>query len=366
MRGRCWLALCLVTLGIVMPRVVSASSVRLVVAYCPTDFTGEGAIVDVDPHTGNWSIATKFQLPSEVFGCVADYSPSYDVDRTDPNTVWLDFTSDEGFFVAVDTRFGNTSHFSSSNWFFTGYENFKYSKAFNVLRGVTMTVTESGFCSDGCAAFGNQALPPASKHYEQLALVPFKAVSDDTSFYNPATNTFSFQGSYDLRPVTCAPEDDEECLITLDAATGTLVSAIYTPHYHVYRFSPRLDAGKSLSFVVGFNAACKNPPTANATQYAFALVDPVTADSKLVSCVSASIIVQEGPWIGAFSPDNTMFATSSGNGDGDRTQFLVLDTASGAEIINAPLVGLAAALGAKMGLVFVWSLEFVGSNPATR
>lgn len=39
---------------------------KLVVAYCPTYFTGGGAIVSVDTTTGKWAIDTTFKWPSEV------------------------------------------------------------------------------------------------------------------------------------------------------------------------------------------------------------------------------------------------------------------------------------------------------------
>lgn len=38
----------------------------LVVAYCPTYFTGGGAIVSIDTTTGKWNIETKFKWPSQV------------------------------------------------------------------------------------------------------------------------------------------------------------------------------------------------------------------------------------------------------------------------------------------------------------
>jgi hypothetical protein len=38
----------------------------LVVAYCPTYFTGGGALVSVDTTTGKWAIDKTFKWPSAV------------------------------------------------------------------------------------------------------------------------------------------------------------------------------------------------------------------------------------------------------------------------------------------------------------
>jgi hypothetical protein len=43
-------------------------SVILTVAFCPTDATSAGAVVKVDPNTGNFGVIGTFPFPKEIFG----------------------------------------------------------------------------------------------------------------------------------------------------------------------------------------------------------------------------------------------------------------------------------------------------------
>jgi outer membrane protein assembly factor BamB len=70
-------------------------------------------------------------------------------------------------------------------------------------------------------------------------------------------------------------------------------------------------------------------------------------------------VLQEDEWVAAFSPRGDLLATGSGNGDGDDPQLVVFNVSSGKTVLNSRLSGLAKALRAAMGLIFVWTVEFV-------
>jgi hypothetical protein len=44
----------------------STGKLNLVIAYCPSYFTMGGALVEINLNTGNWSILTTFDWPSQV------------------------------------------------------------------------------------------------------------------------------------------------------------------------------------------------------------------------------------------------------------------------------------------------------------
>lgn len=188
---------------------VASPVIRLFIGYCPTDFTGAGAIVDVNPLTGAWTIKhSKVDLPSsEVFGCVADYDPTFDFSQSNPDELWLDFVSDDADFLNVNMAAGNVTALISPDEFFTGFIDFKvFPDDSGALQGITGTVTESGYCSNGCLGYGIQNTTLAShRRYRQISTIPFKAGADDTSFVDWEANTLAFQGSYDLRATTCGP-----------------------------------------------------------------------------------------------------------------------------------------------------------------
>jgi hypothetical protein len=68
------------------------------------------------------------------------------------------------------------------------------------LAGLTPTVTQNGFCNDGCIGFGQFDITSKSK-YKRLSVLPFKAIMDDTHFFDSSKNVFYTQASYDLRYV---------------------------------------------------------------------------------------------------------------------------------------------------------------------
>lgn len=349
----------------------SASVVRLFIGYCPTDFSGAGAIVDVDPTTGAWTIThPRVDLPSsEVFGCVADYDPTFDFSQSDPSQLWFDFVSDDGAFLHIDMQQGNATRLVSPDNFFTGFIDFKvFPDDSGSLHGITGTVSQSGFCSDGCLGYGIQDTEASNRRYRQVSLLPFKAGADDTSFVDWDAQTMSFQGSYDLRETTCGPDPSSQCLITISTVDGTLSSAVYTPDYQIFKFdktymqptstttasSALTTATKDvLAFASGNRCGSGN------WTYQFLTVNMSSADATVVSCVDPSFVLDEDEWVGSFSPEHDLFATGSGNGNGDDPQLAVFNVSTGALVLNSHLTGLSAALKAKMGLVFIWGVQIV-------
>jgi hypothetical protein len=359
--------------------------VRLFIGYCPTDFSGAGAIVDMDPLTGTWVVThPRVDLPSsEVFGCVADYDPTFDFSQANPDQLWFDFVSDDAAFLQVNMAAGNVTKLVSPDEFFTGFIDFKvFPDDSGALQGITGTVTQSGYCSDGCLGYGIQNTSLAShRRYRQISTIPFKAGADDTSFVDWDAHTLAFQGSYDLRPTTCGPQSSSQCLVTIDTVDGSLLSAVYTPDYQVFKFdrsylqpaaaksaeqrmTPAAAAATSkevLTFAAG-NRCGNGEGSGNNWTYQFLSIDMASANASVVSCVDPSLVLDEDQWVGGFSPSRELFATGSGNGNGDDPQVVVLNVTSGAMVVNTQLTGLAAALKAKMGLVFIWGLQVVAPS----
>ena len=107
----------------------------------------------------------------------------------------FDFTDSFGLLVEVDLKKAKvTSHESPDDPFFVGFTNMALARVSNAIhvKGVTPHVEEDGICSDGCFAFGDLALTKA--HYMNLGVIPFKAMMDDSHFYDAASNTFWIQG----------------------------------------------------------------------------------------------------------------------------------------------------------------------------
>jgi hypothetical protein len=344
---------------------------RMYVSYCPTYFTNAIAVIDVNVYTGVYNIVGTSHLPSGVFGCSADYNPTFALDeKTD--VVWMDFTSDLGYFVKVEVSDYNnatgtgkvtTSAFSSSSDFFTGFLNFKVRDSQGEFEGMTGTVTQDGFCSDGCIGWSGMSL--VTRKAPVVAL-PFKEIADDTSYVDRVNNIFYVQAAYDLRDVTCAPQPWQDCLLSIDTLNGTLLRSVYNHDEHVYRFGypsqptssgsrrHRTEAAATGSlivdaFVVGMNQRCNK--SANETNYAFARVN-----FEIISCAPTNVVIHEGPWISSFSRDNSVFSTASGNDDGDSAQFLTYDVTTGSVALQTKLTGLGKKLDAKMGLIFIWAL----------
>eukprot|EP00003_Mantamonas_plastica_P024871 TRINITY_DN4740_c0_g1_i1.p1 TRINITY_DN4740_c0_g1~~TRINITY_DN4740_c0_g1_i1.p1 ORF type:complete len:383 (+),score=138.99 TRINITY_DN4740_c0_g1_i1:51-1199(+) len=329
----------------------SGSVLKIVIGYCPTDFKSAGAIVKVDVHTGNWTVESKFDWPSEIFGCLANYDPTYYFD-VKKNLLWFDFLDDTGFFAAVDLSSegkGVVKTVTAKDIFFTGFENFV--EIGDALVGLSGTATQNGPCNNGCFEFGSVSM--LTKDYKRKALVLFKAVMDDSAYVDAKGNYF-VQASYDLREKTCGPSAASLCLLQLDVSSGALVSAKYTPNWTAYKYGKQNQNGKVLTWVNGFDKECQHPYN----DFAFASVDLNTANATLISCIPKDVTVQEDEWESSFSHDDSMMATASGNAEKPHPQVLVFDTSSAKAILNAELTGLNKALGAAEGLLWVWGVEF--------
>ena len=121
----------------------------LTVGYCPTLFSGAGAIVEVDSNLGSWEILGTFKWPGEMFvGCPALLSPTVTVDQ-ERETVALQVLSDQNYLVEVSLRDLKVSHaVQTSDYFFNGFNNMVYQNATSLL-GFSGTVTQTGYCFDG-------------------------------------------------------------------------------------------------------------------------------------------------------------------------------------------------------------------------
>jgi hypothetical protein len=330
----------------------AAESVYMTIAYCPTDFTGKGAVVKVDPASGAWTIVGQFNWPDEIFGCPIEYDPTVTIDH-DSGKLYLDFTDDFGLVVTVDVlRAKMVMKVEPKDPFFVGFVNMAY-QASRGLVGLAPHVTESGFCSDGCFQIG--WLNPVSGAYKGLADVPFKAMMDDSHYLDSAGHTFWVQGSYDLRDTHCGPEDSSECLLAIDSNTGQLVNATYTPDYTVYKYAQSINNGQIFTWVNGFDGTCKDPYN----DFAFANVTFATAGATLQQCITHNATVDEDEWIASFNSDDTLLATGSGDAETGIPQLLVFDARTGKTVVNTNLPGLAQALHAAEGLFAVWSVDFL-------
>lgn len=223
------------------------------------------------------------------------------------------------------------------------------------LAGLTPTVTQNGFCNNGCIGFGQFDISSKGK-YKQVSVLPFKAIMDDTHFFDSNKNVFYTQASYDLRQgsARCAPKASDDCLLAVDASTGKLLSSTFT-NWTVYDYAPTMSSdGTVLGFLEGFDQVCNDP----FNNYLFAHVNLATATATPIACIANSTVIHEGPWVSSFSLDQSLFATASGDAEGDPAQVVVLNPADGSTVVNQALPGLGKALGAFKQLFWVWSVYF--------
>lgn len=82
--------------------------------------------------------------------------------------------------------------------------------------------------------------------------------------------------------------------------------------------------------------------------------------ATLIACIPKGVTVDTDPWTGSFSPDGTMYATSSGNSETGVVQLLVFDVQSGKLLLQTSLPGVKQALHVSPDAPFVnvWSLSF--------
>jgi hypothetical protein len=330
----------------------------MTVAFCPTDFSSKGALVQVNPQTGGFTVLQVFDWPQEVSsqGCIALDDPTFAFNYQ-KSELLLDFTELFGGLVTLSLVDASTSYVTPADAFFTGFYNMVYVGK-NRVRGLSGTVANNPeWCSNGC--FELAELDLATGNSKVLNLIPFKAVMDDSHVYDPKTNTFWVQASYDLRPIneTCGPSQEDLCLLNIDANTGALRNAMYTPNWTAYRYGPLGNANNVLTFIEGTEQMCHTGPD---NDFLFGSVNLNTATATVSACLAQNIIIHEAPWCSSFSLDSSMLATASGDAEGN-SQLLILNTATGNAVVNANINALAKVLGAAENMFWIWSLNFVAS-----
>ena len=181
-------------------------------------------------------------------------------------------------------------------------------------------------------------------------LILFKAVMDDTDYHDDENGKYYVQASYDLRnnSAKCqAPSDSSLCLLEIDEKSGEIVESTYT-NFTAYKFNQASVSTDVMSFVEGAFGQCYQ--NATESSYSFARVNLITAEATFESCVDTLIVMDE--WISSFSPDDSQFATASGNTESGQGQLLVVDTATGKTVLNADINKIGTMLGKVSGLVF--------------
>jgi len=329
-----------------------AGKAVMTIAFGQNYFETQGAIVTVDIETASWEILGTFQWPDKVKNNNPYfYDPTITVDRKS-GLIYFSFQSLAGFTATLDPSLPKIidSH-QSSDIFWVGFTNMRNDHQSHLI-GVSPVGNHHGEFS-----FGRLDLP-LDKEYFNMSLIPFKGDMDDTAHYDESTQMYYTQASYDQREKKCAPVDSDLCMLQINSKTGQLVDAVFTnwTMYHLYdgQVSRRPDGSvEMLGWIEGFPDLCKHPYN----DFLFAQVNLHTGKARPVACLDHSVSIQEDEWIAAFTPDGTKLATASRWSDD--TQFLVLDTATGKALVQSSLKGISQKLGAKLGLFYIWSLDFL-------
>lgn len=334
-------------------------SLRLVASYCDTltATTSRLAVLDVDVSTGNATVLGSVPIPSKaIYGCPFDFSPTPSTAGGGSDEMHLMVLDSFSYTVAVDLNNASIgAGVAPPDPFFKGFIN-SYEAGGDII-GFSPTVTQNGYCHDGCSAFGS--MDAASGAYSLASNVPFKAVMDDT--HAVRGGSVYVQASYDLRPQNewCDPSSDAAlCLIEIDAETGALGATTPTPDYTMYNVARPVggSGGTSvLAFVEGFRAQCPSQEGS----YAFATVDLTTANATLVACADPSVVIETAPWTSSFSLDNTLLAQANGNAETGELHLVIFDAATGAALVDSKLPGVPETLGAASKLVDIWAVEWV-------
>jgi len=339
------------------PMIMNEPRVALTVSYCPTVFSGSGAVISVDPHTGNFTVEAKgWSWPdSGSWGCPENQDPDVLVDT---DSVWLQFTSDWGFTTEVSMKTGKVEKSfkgKTKELEFDGFTAFTR-KGFN-FHGITPGVTEEGFCDDGCFQYGKQSTVTGEFVGEEY--VPFKAAMTNVAHVDEDNNIFYTQCSYPLNDtVKCSNNDTDQCLVALDATTGAFLSSKLMNKVEIYSWAPHPDKdGSMLAWVFGFMDVCKHPYN----DFAFARVHPANATAELIACIPHNVTVDMDENIAAFTQDGTLFATGSGNAETGHVQILVLEPSTGALALQTNLTGIKEALGVSTDAPFVnvWAVNWM-------
>ena len=222
------------------------------------------------------------------------------------------------------------------------------------LLGLTPNVEKNGLCDDGCFQFG--ALSTSTGSYKGLHDIYFKAMMDNVHYYDTMNNIWYVQGSYDLNySHPCAPRDSDECFISIDTINGKMLNAIGPNNYTVYAFTKPQNGSSNteiLSFVFGFEDICKHPYN----DYAFANVDLMTAEAKLLTCLNHSLVVESTEFT-TFNADGSLFSVAVGDTE-TTTQVLIIDSKTGEAKVNTDLAGLGKKLPAYLDLYLIWGITF--------
>jgi len=294
----------------------------------------------------------KLSKPSLLGGPALD-DPSINF-VTSQDILYMDFIDDFGALVELNLQTASSKLIKpTGDPFFVGFINIAYVGS-NTIKGMTPTVEEEGFCSDGCFAFGK--MNTNSGIYAKLQDIPFKEMADDSHFFDEKKNIFYVQGGYDLRKLNerCAPVDSDECLLRIDANTGNMLSAKWV-NFTVYKYANYLnDDGTILGFLEGFEELCDHPYD----NFLFANVDLEKATAIPIKCIPKDVVIHEAQWISSFSKDNSLFATASGDAEGE-SQLIIFESANANVKINNHLEGLGKALNAAEGLFWIWSVDFI-------
>jgi len=257
--------------------------------------------------------------------------------------------------VKLNMMTGNSHLSHPSDDFFTGFENMALLDS-NTVIGLSATVTEDGFCDDGC--FGTSLMSIQDGTIQHLPNnLPYKALMDNTHFLETDKNILWVQASYPLTPeARCSNVDSDLCLVAIDVTSGSVKSTTFT-NWTIYKFADStFDAqGNILTWMEGFDNICNDPYN----NFLFAKVNLPTATATPIACIPSSAIDRESPDVGAFSNDNTLFCTSSGDGDSGAAQALVLYTNNASVSVNSGLTGLGKALGSAYNLFWVWSVSWM-------
>eukprot|EP01094_Clydonella_sp_ATCC50884_P000273 TRINITY_DN1021_c0_g1_i2.p1 TRINITY_DN1021_c0_g1~~TRINITY_DN1021_c0_g1_i2.p1 ORF type:complete len:336 (+),score=71.36 TRINITY_DN1021_c0_g1_i2:100-1107(+) len=319
--------------------------------FASQDFTSEGAVIAVDPLTGNYTIVGKFMWPpNAIFGCAALYDPTVTFDRPSHN-LYLDFGDDFGLLVTVNVEQAKVvEETSPHDLFFVGFTNMQFDPNTKRLFGMSPTGTRDG---EGAFQFGSLDPSAIDGDYQNISVIPYRAMMDDTEYL--ASGKYWVQASYDKRHESewCDPNNDAAlCLLQVDQKSGELLSSTFT-NYTVYKFADTPNAnGTVLSFMFGFEGLCRHPYE----DFLFANVNLTSAEATPIACIPQKVTIQEDEWISSFSQDRSMFATASGFGS--ELQFLSFNATTGAVLANTDLPNLAKTLGAAEGLVFIWGVDF--------
>jgi len=171
-------------------------------------------------------------------------------------------------------------------------------------------------------------------------LILFKAMMDDTEYYDPSSEMYYVQADYDQRPNPVCPGGQELCILGIDATNGALISVVKS-NYTVYKWAG--EGGTSPTSALGWIEGMQFCSKTSQSGFLFGEVNLETGDITPGPCVPDGLVIQEQPWISGFSNDGSLFAT--GSRFSDDTQFLVLDVGTGGLLVNTTLPGLAQKLG---------------------